>query len=134
MINERKSLNALTYLILIIMAYHGPNAELLGNIKLSIWQFERPIIDINAYIFKVSVLMIIDILSFAINGVMLWTSCKINILQPMKELQKEFWIVFAIAEGFHLVEVTYHNSVSAIFIIVRIDYIGLCSTLHWRWI
>ena len=108
-INERKSLNALTYLILIIMAYYGPNAELLGNIKLSIWQFERPILDIETYVSKVSLLMTIDVLSFIINGGMLWYSCKVNIFNTMKKVQKYFWIVFAITEAFHLVEVTSNN-------------------------
>ena len=35
-IGENKSLNVLIYLVLIPMAYFGPNAELLGNIQLKV--------------------------------------------------------------------------------------------------
>ena len=52
-ISERQSLHALTYMSLIIMAYFGPNAEFLGNIKLKIWQYQNPIADIEAYIYRV---------------------------------------------------------------------------------
>ena len=31
------SVFVITYIILILMAYFGPNAKLLGNIQLSIW-------------------------------------------------------------------------------------------------
>ena len=105
MINERKSINALTYMIIVIMAYYGPNAELLGNIKLSIWQFQKPISDIQAYLFNVSLLLIVDIFSFAINGAILWQFCQINVVKILKKLQHELWMVFAIAEGFLLMEV-----------------------------
>ena len=33
-LGERESINHLSYLLLIIMAFFGPNADLLGNIKL----------------------------------------------------------------------------------------------------
>ena len=39
-LKERKSINTLTYIIVILMAYFGPNANILGNIQLAIWQFQ----------------------------------------------------------------------------------------------
>ena len=103
--SERKSINTLTYLLLIIMAYFGPNAELLGNIKLSIWHFQRPIADIEAYIFNVGLLFAVDLFSLVINGGLLWNFANINVLKIMKKLQNDFWFVFAVAEGSLLMEV-----------------------------
>ena len=106
---ERKSINTLTYLLLILMAYFGPNAEIMGNIKLSIWQFQRPILDINAYVFKVSLLMLVDLFSLVINGILLWTKCGVNVFKKYKILQKDYWLLFAVAEAYILMEVCVLN-------------------------
>lgn len=104
-ISERKSINVLTYIVLILMAYYGPNAELLGNIQLSIWQFQRPIQDIEAYVFRITLLLGVDLISLAVNVGLLWYFCKINLLKLLQKLQKAFWYVFAIAEAFIFMEV-----------------------------
>ena len=105
-LSERKSVNTLTYLICIVMAYYGPNAEILGNIKLSIWQFDRPIADIEAYISKVSILLAVDLLSLVVSGIILRMICGINVLKTLRKLQKQYWQFFAIAEGYLLMEVS----------------------------
>ena len=102
---ERKSFMPLTYIALICMAYFGPNANLLGNIQLRIWQYQRPIEDIEQYITNVSLFLVMDFASFTINGILLWNLAKINVLKVMNKIQEEFWIMFAIAEAFHLMEV-----------------------------
>ena len=104
-ISERKSLLVLTYIILTIMAFYGPNAELLGNIKLTIWQYERPILDIQHYILNVGLLLAVDVLSFVVNGIALWKLCNINVFESMKKLQKDFWMIFAVGESVLLMEV-----------------------------
>lgn len=103
---ERKSFMPLAYIALICMAYFGPNANLLGNIQLKIWQYQRPIEDIEQYITNVSLFLAMDFASFTINGILLWNLAKINILKVMNKIQKEFWIMFAISEAFHLMEVS----------------------------
>ena len=107
-LNERKSLSTLTYIIVIIMAYFGPNAELLGNVKLAIWHFQKPIKDIEAYVINVCLLLAVDLLSLVFNGILLWYSCKTNIFKVLNKLQKEFWYAFAIIEAFSLVEVIFY--------------------------
>ena len=104
-LSERKSINTLTYLILILMAYYGPNAGHLGNIKLAIWHFQRPITDIEAFVIKVSILLAVDLFSFLVNGMLLWKFCNVNVLKILEKLQREFWIYFAVAEGYILMEV-----------------------------
>ena len=136
-INERKSINALTYMIIVIMAYYGPNAELLGNIKLTIWQFQKPISDIQDYLFNISLLLIVDIFSFVFNGFLLWQFCQINVVKMLKKIQHELWIVFAIAEGFLLMEVHCCNPkqclVNTLFkSLIYFLIAGLCHCVYWR--
>ena len=33
----------LTYMIMLLMAYYGPNADIIGNVKLQMWHFQTPI-------------------------------------------------------------------------------------------
>ena len=104
-LSERKSFMTMTYIVLIMIAYFGPNAQHLGNIQLEIWHFEKSIKDIYLYAKKVSLLLAVDFLSFIINGILLAYFSGINLLKVMKTLQQEFWIAFAITEGFLLMEV-----------------------------
>ena len=87
------------------MAYFGPNANILGNIQLAIWQFQLPISNIESYIFNISILMIFDVCSLVLNGTLLWVFCNINVLKILKILQQNYWILFAIAEAYLFMEV-----------------------------
>ena len=108
-LTERQSVHAFTYLILIIMAYFGPNAEVLGNIKLRIWQFQNPITDIKEYVLNVSLWLFVDLFSAVITGILLWYFCKINIMKVVNRLQRNYWIIFAVAEAYILMEVSSYN-------------------------
>ena len=90
------------------MAYYGPNAELMGNIKLAIWQFQRPIDDINAYIFNVCLLLADDLLGLIVTGIILWRYCKINIINVIGNLQRDYWMIFGLGECALLIEVCDH--------------------------
>ena len=108
-LSERKSIDTLTYLILVVMAFFGPNAEIIGNIKAQIWQFQRPITDIEAYATKVIILLLVDLSSFLINGVLLWYFCKINIMKTYTRLQQQLWVPFAFAEADLQIEAIFEN-------------------------
>ena len=134
-LGERKSINTLSYLLLIIMAFFGPNAELLGNIKLQIWQFQRPILDIDAYILRVSLLMIVDLLSLAINGILIWKICQVSIFKVFKKLQKSFWYLFAIAEAYVIIEVRkdilYFLHIQ-FWMSFWFPFLAFCNSYDWR--
>ena len=104
--SERQSLIGLIYLLLILMSYFGPNAKLLGNIKMSIWHFQSPIGDIQVFIYNVVFWMAVDLFSALISGMLLWHFCKANVLKSMFKLQKQFWLQFAIVEAFVMTEVS----------------------------
>ena len=99
----------MAYMALMLMAYYGPNAELLGSVKLTIWHYKTSITDINEFITNLSLLLVIDVLSFVINGILLWKYCNTNVLKVMKNQQKEFGYVMFVMESYLLTEVTTYN-------------------------
>ena len=116
--------------MLIIMAFFGPNAEILGNIKLSIWQFETPIQDIQAYVYNIAVWLIVDLASLAVNGIVIWYFCNINILKVMKKMQEGHWALFALAEAYLMMEVSYKNKSIDIFLVLN-SFFSCSSSLHF---
>ena len=73
-----ETLVPLTYMICFAIAYYGPNAEILGSVKLDLWQF-KPILDFDKYMTSLFVLFSVDFLSLIMNGIILQTTCNINI-------------------------------------------------------
>ena len=104
MIGEKCSLMSLTYLLVILMAFYGPNAELLGNIKLTLWQFQNPIKDIGDYAINVMTFLAVDWFSSFINIVVIRIVCKINVFKVLKTLQQNYWPIFTACEAFLLIE------------------------------
>ena len=95
-----------TYLLTFLMAYYGPNAEILGNIKLTI-QYQS-IADIEDYIKNLLKLLVIDFSSFATNGILLWITCKINVFKVLQKVQAQFWLIMTIQEAFLFFEVKFN--------------------------
>ena len=52
----------LTYLLCFLLAYYGPNAELIGDIANSYWQYSA-VEDVGGTIFIVSIFFFVDLLS-----------------------------------------------------------------------
>ena len=96
-----------TYLLTFLMAYYGPNAEILGNIKLTIWQYQS-VADIEDYIKNLLKLLVIDFSSFATNGILLWITCKINVFKVLQKVQAQFWLIMTIQEAFLFFEVKFN--------------------------
>ena len=96
-----------TYLLTFLMANYGPNAEILGNIKLTIWQYQS-VADIEDYVKNLLKLLVIDFSSFATNGILLWITCKINVFKVLKKVQAQFWLIMTIQEAFLFFEVKFN--------------------------
>ena len=93
-----------SFIICYAIAYYGPNAEILGNFKLDLWQF-KPILDLGNYMKSVFILFIVDFMSLVINGIILWTTCNVNIFKILQNIQSEFWFVMAAIQAFSLAQV-----------------------------
>ena len=86
------------------MAYYGPNAELIGNVKLTIWQYEA-VKDINMFLQNISFLFAIDFFCGVVNGLLLWATCKLNCLKTLKNIQKDFWLIMGVQEALYFLTV-----------------------------
>ena len=119
-----------SYLLLILMAFYGPNAELLGNIKLTLWQFQNPIGDMGPYATKVIILLAVDWTASIIHIIVIRIACKINVFKTLKTLQQNFWHVFAASEAFLLMEASFQFFYFFMNFKLTI-LIGFPTTLHW---
>ena len=99
-----ETLVPLTYMICYAIAYYGPNAEILGSVKLDLWQF-KPILDFDKYMTSLFMLFSVDFLSLIMNGIILWTTCNINMFKVFRKIQSEFWLIMAVQQAYSLLEV-----------------------------
>ena len=85
----------LSYLITVLLAYYGPNAEILGNIRNGCWHF-KPIQHIGQLVFHVAIMFIIDSSSAVIVGYWLLKACSINFVNETFKVIREKWDAIAI--------------------------------------
>ena len=88
----------LLFITTVMIVFYGPNAELIGNVKLTLWQYEA-VTDINELLKNIFIFFIIDFSSAIVNGFLLWTTCKINCFKILKKMQKEFWHILGFQEA-----------------------------------
>ena len=91
-------------MICFAIAYYGPNAETLGNVKLDLWHF-KPVLDIKNYMKNLFMLFSVDFMSLVINWIILRRTCNINIFKIFKKLQSEFWLIMAVQQAYASFEV-----------------------------
>ena len=94
----------LTYIFCFLSAFYGPNAEILGNVKATVWHY-RAVQDAGAYLQNIMIFILVDFSSGIINGILLWTTCKINVFTVLKNMQKTFWLIWATQEAALYIEV-----------------------------
>ena len=94
---------AFLFLSTFLMAYYGPNAELIGNVKLTIWQYQA-VADVNKFLESIFLFLAINFFN-GVTGLLLWTTCKINCFKTLKNMQKEFWHILGIQEALLFVSV-----------------------------
>lgn len=85
----------IAYISCFLMAYYGPNADILGNVKNGYWQYSA-VSDINDTMKWISIMFAIDFISTIISFVLLRIFCKINIVRIYVLLQKEMWYVLSV--------------------------------------
>ena len=95
----------IAYALCLLLAYYGPNAEILGNIKNSDWQYAA-IEDIVSTYKWTGILFTVDIASGVLSLIVLWWCCKINILRMYLQIQDYIWYILAIEQAYMLTEVS----------------------------
>ena len=101
-----ETLVPITYLAIMAMAYYGPNAEIMGSVKLQIWHHKYIIEDFGDFSKNILILFAVDFLSFIINGLMIWKFCNINLLKVLLNIQKRYWTFMVFIEASLLNEVS----------------------------
>ena len=96
MINEMVEFTVpLVYFLCFCSAYYGPNADLIGNIGNSYWQYNA-VKDVGKTIENISMFFFIDFGSLVISGALLWTLTRVSLYRAFCFYQKEYGVVFLI--------------------------------------
>ena len=88
----------ITYLLTFILAYYGPNAELIGNVRNGYWQYTKTE-DVNHTIEYVFMFLLVDVCSLLVSAALLWCFCRINLYRAYSEIMKEFGTAITIQMG-----------------------------------
>ena len=89
----------LTYLIVVVVAYFGPNSKLFGNISNNYWTY-KPIDNLQETLENMMLLIVIDFSSTILCSIILWCSCKINLWKVFVVLHNEFGMAFCVSLGY----------------------------------
>ena len=95
----------LALMLVLSVAYHGPNGALFGNILNCYWTF-NVIEDCSVTIINMAILFVVDFSSTVICAILLLTFVKINLWKVFLTLQEEFGKIFCITLGQFLVLVS----------------------------
>ena len=85
-----KVLLTITYCLIFCIAYFGPNAEILGNIKNDYWQY-RKVEDITVPLTKLAIFLLVDLLRIMLNSFILWKNCRISLYSEYCKLMGTYW-------------------------------------------
>ena len=125
-----------TFMLIFIMAYYGPNAEIIGNVKFTQWHFNA-ITDLEEYLSKIALYFIVDLSSAMISGAILWTTCKINVFKMIQKIQKDLWYFIAIYDTYSIVTVNnehekHHHPISISVYSPENDYFHSMILCSWN--
>ena len=95
----------LSFILVFVSAYFGPNAELFGNISNSYWNY-KSVEDIHHTLENMLKLFLVDFSSTISTSLILWFSCGINLYKVFVALRKEFGIAFCALLGYVLLAVS----------------------------
>ena len=79
----------LIFLMTVALAFHGPNADMIGNISNEYWAYSA-IEDINSTLETMGTYLVVDFCSLILCTIILWFFCRINFLAAIMVIQKEF--------------------------------------------
>ena len=89
----------LTYVIVVVVAYLGPNSKLFGNISNNYWTY-KPIDNLQETLENMMLLFVIDFSSTILSSIILWCLCKINLWKVFVVLHNEFGKAFCVSLGY----------------------------------
>jgi hypothetical protein len=94
----------ITYVICLLMAYFGPNAEILGNVRNGFWHYNA-IEDIGDTLKWITIMFSFDFVSLILSTLLLRYFCKINIFRMYLQIQDQMGHMIVLATGYMVSEV-----------------------------
>ena len=94
----------LSFTLIFICTYFGPNGHLFGDILNDYWTFTATE-DIHQKLYKWILYFLADFSSFIVTALCLWYSFKINVLKMLFALLHEFWLPFSVILASQLTQV-----------------------------
>ena len=113
----------ISYGLCLLMAYFGPNANLLGNVKNDLWQYVA-IDDIYVTFFWIAVMFFVDLLSTVITILALYIWGNINVVKSYIQMQTVIGYLLVIQQAYMM-----NEYVSMLHISFGMDY-----TFKFDWI
>ena len=101
----------LLFYITYLMGYHGPNGDLFGGLRVTIWE-RQTIFDPDAMINVVTLFFVIDLGSLVVSALLLWVFCRINCVPHYIHISVSYWLIMAIQETHWMNEVTFLAGIS----------------------
>ena len=94
----------LSYCICFMVAYFGPNKDIIGNVGNTSWHFDE-VESLDSPLIIMSFLFLVHLVSIVIWTLLLRMVCGIRYLDGYMHIQKEYWLIMAIHEAYSLNEV-----------------------------
>ena len=94
----------LSFIATLVIAYFGPNSELIGNIGSSLWHYKK-VEDINQALENVLMVFFMDLSSIMFGSIILWIACGIIFFKAIMAIVKEFGFVMFLTLGYYLMSV-----------------------------
>ena len=89
------------YAIELIMAYYGPNSNLIGNVGIGLWTYEE-IEDIGRQLVVIFGMFGVDVLGALLNGINLSKYGNVNLIQDFVKFLHKYWLLIGIRLGHDL--------------------------------
>ena len=129
LIETAEMLIPIAYTVTFLVAYQGPNADILGSIKNNYWSSHK--VDNIGKVVTTGILMFsIDFASLLIRIIVLWVFCKINILKEFCRTLKIYWPLIAVNTGALICKVRRYN-VNSYYVVLNYKMQGFSCTFGY---
>ena len=93
------------YTVTFLIAYYGPNADIIGNIRMTRWKFQG-VDDVKSYTEELLKMFAIDLAGLMVSTIMFWKLAQINMMQEGYKIMKLYWPLIAVKIGTKIYQVT----------------------------
>ena len=104
----------LIYTVTFLIAFYGPNADIIGNVGMTKWKFQG-VEDVKSYIEELLKIFAIDLAALIVSTVIFWKLASINMLREGYKIMKLYWPLIAVKIGNKIYQVSKYQSEKNIF-------------------